>query len=395
VKSLRSLFLSKGEFTMELEAIYRQIEDADRAINELFVRRMELCADLVREKKARGMVLSEVPREREGRLRFREQAGPEMEEYAGVLYSTMVDVCQSYQTAVVGQESELCRSIRQALENTEQLFPEKATIACQGVEGAYSQIAVEKLFRQPSITYVKQFEAVFDAIDKGLCRYGVLPLENSTAGSVNKVYDLMMKYNFTIVRSVRVKVSHCLLAKPGVKMEEIREIFSHEQAINQCADFLKQHPDIRVTPCANTAMAAKMVAESDRQDIAALSSHNCAHLYGLQTLANSVQDKGNNYTRFICISKKPEIFPGANHTSIMLTTPHSPGALYRIIARISSLGINLTKLESRPLPDQDFEFMFYFDLDMSVYSPALMHLMADLESLCETFRYLGSYSEII
>lgn len=380
---------------MELEAIYRQIEDADRAINELFVRRMELCADLVREKKARGMVLSEVPREREGRLRFREQAGPEMEEYAGVLYSTMVDVCQSYQTAVVGQESELCRSIRQALENTEQLFPEKATIACQGVEGAYSQIAVEKLFRQPSITYVKQFEAVFDAIDKGLCRYGVLPLENSTAGSVNKVYDLMMKYNFTIVRSVRVKVSHCLLAKPGVKMEEIREIFSHEQAINQCADFLKQHPDIRVTPCANTAMAAKMVAESDRQDIAALSSHNCAHLYGLQTLANSVQDKGNNYTRFICISKKPEIFPGANHTSIMLTTPHSPGALYRIIARISSLGINLTKLESRPLPDQDFEFMFYFDLDVSIYSPALMLLLADLESLCETFRYLGSYSEII
>lgn len=380
---------------MELEKIYSRIEDTDKALNELFVRRMELCAELAREKTARGLVLSEVPREREGRLRFCEQAGPEMEEYAGVLFSTLVDVCQSYQTSVICEESELCRNIREALATTEQLFPEKATIVCQGVEGAYSQIAVEKLFRQPAITYVKQFEAVFDAIDKGVCRYGVLPLENSTAGSVNKVYDLMMKYNFTIVRSVRVKVSHCLLAKPGVKMEEIREIFSHEQAINQCADFLKQHPDIRVTPCANTAMAAQMVAESDRRDIAALSSHNCAHLYGLQTLANSVQDKGNNYTRFICISKKPEIFPGANRTSIMLTTPHSPGALYRIIARISSLGINLTKLESRPLPDQDFEFMFYFDLDVSVYSPALLHLMADLDNLCETFRYLGSYSEII
>lgn len=383
------------EKVMELEGIYRKIEDTDQAINELFVRRMELCADLVREKKARGLVLSEVPREREGRLRFREQAGPELEEYAGVMFSTMVDVCQSYQTAVIGQESELCRGIRQALDTTEKMFPEKATIACQGVEGAYSQIAVEKLFRQPTITYVKQFEEVFDAIDKGICRYGVLPLENSTAGSVNKVYDQMMKYNFTIVRSVRVKVSHCLLAQPGVKMEEIREIFSHEQAINQCADFLKQHPEIHVTPCANTAMAAQMVAQSQRRDIAALSSHNCAHLYGLQTLANSVQDKGNNYTRFICISKKPEIFPGANRTSIMLTTPHSPGALYRIIARISSLGINLTKLESRPLPDQDFEFMFYFDLDISVYSPALLHLIADLEDLCETFRYLGSYSEII
>ncbi len=380
---------------MELETIYRQIEETDYALNELFVRRMELCAELAREKTARGLVLSEVPREREGRLRFREQAGPALEEYAGVMYSTLVDVCQSYQAAAVGEESDVCRGIREAIATTEPLFPEKATIVCQGVEGAYSQIAVEKLFRQPSITYVSQFEEVFAAIDKGVGRYGVLPLENSTAGSVNKVYDLMMKYNFTIVRSVRVKVSHCLLAKPGVKMEEIREIFSHEQAISQSEDFLKQHPHIKVTPCANTAMAARMVAESERRDIAALSSHNCAHLYGLQTLANSVQDKGNNYTRFICISKKPEIFPGANHTSIMLTTPHSPGALYRIIARISSLGINLTKLESRPLPDQDFEFMFYFDLDVSIYSPALMLLLADLESLCETFRYLGSYSEII
>ena len=380
---------------MELETIYRQIEETDYALNELFVRRMELCAELAREKTTRGLVLSEVPREREGRLRFREQAGPALEEYAGVMYSTLVDVCQSYQAAAVGEESDVCRGIRDAIATTEPLFPEKATIVCQGVEGAYSQIAVEKLFRQPSITYVSQFEEVFAAIDKGVGRYGVLPLENSTAGSVNKVYDLMMKYNFTIVRSVRVKVSHCLLAKPGVKMEEIREIFSHEQAISQSEDFLKQHPHIKVTPCANTAMAARMVAESERRDIAALSSHNCAHLYGLQTLANSVQDKGNNYTRFICISKKPEIFPGANHTSIMLTTPHSPGALYRIIARISSLGINLTKLESRPLPDQDFEFMFYFDLDVSIYSPALMLLLADLESLCETFRYLGSYSEII
>ncbi len=380
---------------MELNEIYRQIEQTDEEINRKLVRRLELCAELAREKTARGLVLSEAAREREGRLRFREQAGPALEEYAGVMYSTMVDVCQSYQAAMVGEESEVCRGIRQALSSTEMLFPEKATIACQGVEGAYSQIALEKLFREPAITYVKQFEDVFTAIDQGLCRYGVLPLENSTAGSVNKVYDLMMKYNFTIVRSVRVKVSHCLLSRPGVKLEDIREIFSHEQAISQCADFLNQHPEIKVTPCANTALAARMVAESDRRDIAALSSHNCAHLYGLQTLANSVQDKGNNYTRFICISKIPEIFPGANHTSIMLTTPHSPGALYRIIARITSLGINLTKLESRPLPDQDFEFMFYFDLDVSVYSPALLHLLADLESLCETFRYLGSYSEIL
>ena len=138
-----------------------------------------------------------------------------------------------------------------------------------------------------------------------------------------------------------------------------------------------------------------MVAESGRSDIAALSSRRCAELYGLETLASAVQDMGNNHTRFICISKNLEIYPGADRTSIMLTTPHRAGALYGIMARINSLGINLTKLESRPLPDRDFEFMFYFDLDAPVYSPRFIQLINDLEHLCETFRYLGSYIEVV
>ena len=242
---------------------------------------------------------------------------------------------------------------------------------------------------------MKSFEGVFSAIANGFCQYGVLPLENSTAGSVNRIYDLMMAYNFSIVRSVRLKVDHNLLARPGVKREQIKEIFSHEQAIAQSGEFLKTMPGVKVTVCENTAVAAKRVAESDRTDVAALSSHACGALYGLDTLAADVQDKGNNYTRFICIGKEPEIFPGADRTSVMLTLSHRPGALYRVMSRITALGINLTKLESRPLPDRDFEFMFYFDLETSVYSPRFIQLMADLEEMCETFRYLGSYSEIV
>jgi chorismate mutase/prephenate dehydratase len=379
---------------MELEQLNKQMEAIDEKLGELFVQRMELSAQIAKEKAVQDIVIPDVAAERAARAKFREQAG-DLEGFAGVLYATLQDVSHSYQVIATRKENPLGDRMAKALDTTALLFPEKATVACQGVEGAYSQIATEKLFKEPSISYMSSFEAVFSAISNGFCRYGVLPLENSTAGSVNKIYDLMMQYNFSIVRSVRVKIDHHLLARPGVKLEDVKEIYSHEQAIAQCADFLKAHPQIHVTACENTAVAAKMVAQSDRRDIAALSSHNCAELYGLNTLAASVQDKGNNYTRFICIGKELEIFPGADRTSVMLTTPHKPGSLYRIIARINSLGINLTKLESRPLPDRDFEFMFYFDLDTPVYSPKLVQLMGDLETLCDTFRYLGSYSEII
>jgi chorismate mutase/prephenate dehydratase len=385
----------KGKYIMALEQLNEKMNQIDKQLGELFVQRMELSAQIAKERAAQNILIPDVAGEREARVRFREQVGSELEGFAGVVYATLQDVSHSYQTIVTRKENTLRDRMAKALETTPQLFPEKATVACQGVEGAYSQLAAEKLFKEPSISYMSSFEAVFSAIANGFCRYGVLPLENSTAGSVNKIYDLMMKYNFSVVRSVRVKIDHSLLARPGVKLEDIKEIYSHEQAIAQCADFLKNHPNIHVTACENTAVAAKMVAQSDRRDIAALSSHNCAELYGLNTLAASVQDKGNNYTRFICIGKELEIFPGADRTSVMLTTPHKPGSLYRIIARINSLGINLTKLESRPLPDRDFEFMFYFDLDTPVYSPKLVQLMGDLESLCDTFRYLGSYSEIV
>ena len=243
--------------------------------------------------------------------------------------------------------------------------------------------------------YFKNFEGVFSAIDQGLCQYGILPLENSSAGSVNKVYDLMSKHNFSIVRTFRLKIDHNLLANPGAALENIKEVYSHEQAISQCGEFLHQHPGIKVIPVENTALAADMVAKSGRTNIAALSSRSCAELYGLQCLAASIQDKGNNRTRFICISKNLEIYPGSDKTSIMMVLPHRPGSLYKVMARLFVLGINVTKLESRPIPDRDFEFMFYFDLDTSIYSEEFIQLMCELDDLCEEFKYLGSYSEVV
>ncbi len=380
---------------MDLENIKEQLDALDGQMSELFARRMDLTAQMAKARQEQGLVPMDLAGQREAKARFQQTAGEDLSGYAGVVYGTLQDVAQSYEASLLKKPSALCGRIAKSLENTAQLFPESATVACQGVEGAYAQIAADKLFPDAHISYVKSFEAVFSAIASGFCRYGVLPLENSTAGSVNRIYDLMMQYNFSIVRSVRLKVDHNLMVRPGVKLEDVKEIFSHEQAIAQCQEFLKTLPGAKVTVCENTAVAAKMVAQSGRTDVAALSSHACGALYGLDTLAADVQDKGNNYTRFICIGKEPEIFPGADRTSVMLTVSHRPGSLYRLMSRITALGINLTKLESRPLPDRDFEFMFYFDLETSVYSPRFIQLMADLEEMCETFKYLGSYSEIV
>ncbi len=378
----------------DLQGYRQKIDGIDEELVRLFRERMEVCADIAQWKAKNGQPVYDARRERSLLSRVADLAGEEMDEYVRVLYTTIMDLSKAYQKRRT-HPGELYGQLRTALENTPQLFPQRAMVACQGVEGAYSQLAAEKFFRLPNIMYCNTFESVFAAIEAGLCRYGVLPVENSTAGSVNKVYDLMVAHKFHIVRSLRLKVDHNLLAKPGVRLEDVREVYSHQQAISQCQGFLSRHPNIHVNVCENTAAAAKLVAESDRTDIAALSSRACAEQYDLSCLAASVQDTGNNYTRFICISKNMEVYPGADRTSIMIVVPHKPGTLYSVLSRFYALGINLTKLESRPIPDRDFEFMFYFDIDASVYAPQLSQVLADLEAQYPEFRYLGSYSEIM
>lgn len=380
---------------MDLNDYREKIDSIDEQLVKLFSERMEIAGQIAQYKKENNKPILDVERERQKLLAVSGEAGEEMSAYAVSLYSLIFELSRSYQTRLTGASADLAEQIEKAIETTDKLFPENATVACQGVEGAYSQLACDKLFKLPNVLYFSNFDAVFSAIEKGLCRYGVIPLENSTAGSVNMVYDLMMQHNFRIVRSMRLKVDHNLLAKPGTKLSDIKEIYSHEQAINQCTKFLAEMQGVKIIPCENTAVAAKLVADSDRKDVAALSSRSCMKLYSLACIAPDVQDSGNNYTRFICISKNLEIYPGADRTSLMMVLPHEPGSLYKVLSRFYALGINLNKLESRPMPERNFEFMFYFDLETSVYSPQFLQLMGELENICEEFSYLGSYSEVI
>ena len=380
---------------MDISQLREQIDDIDDQLVALFGQRMAVAAQIADYKKENHLPILVPGREREKLADVAKKAGPEMANYTRVLYSMLFELSRSYQSKLGDTPTELYKQITQAIESTPQLFPQQAMVACQGVEGAYSQIACEKIFKNPMILYFKNFEGVFNAIDQGLCQYGILPIENSTAGSVKKVYDLMIRHDFSIVRSFRLKIDHNLLVNPSTKMEDIKEIYSHEQALGQCNEFLSGLSGAKLIPMENTAAAAEMVSQSGRKDVAAIASRSCAELYGLSCLKAAIQDKGNNYTRFICISKGLQIYPGADKASIMMVLDHRPGALYKVLARMYVLGINVTKLESRPLPDRDFEFMFYFDLDTSIYSQEFVQLICELNNLCDEFKYLGSYSEVI
>ena len=380
---------------MNLDELRVEIDSLDKELVELFKRRMEVCAQVAKAKQESGKKVFDPERERKKLWKIAELSGEEMRDYTTALYSLIFDLSKNHQQKLLAGRNEIGDKIAEAIEKTPKLFPDYAAVACQGVEGAYSQEACQKLFSVPNIMFFRNFDAVFSAIEQGFCQYGVLPIENSTAGSVNQVYDLMMRHNFSIVRSVRIRIDHSLMAAPGVKLEDVKEIVSHQQAIDQCSEFLKTLKGVTITEMENTAEAAKYVAESGRRDVAALSSHSCAQLYSLDCLKESVQNDGGNFTRFICISKELEIYPGADKTSIMAVTAHKPGALYKLLSRFYAHNINLTKLESRPLPDKSFEFMFYFDLEKSVYSPDLAALMGELGELCESFEYLGSYSEVV
>jgi len=377
-----------------IDELRARVDEVDDELAALFARRMQAVKEIGLYKKEHNMPILDPARERAKLAALGTDLDPALRRYLRIFFTSLFEMSRSYQAQSYRPPSELPQVIETALTQTPKVFPDSPPVACQGVEGAYSQQACDRLFDLPNIMFCNTFEGVFQAVDKGLCRYGVLPLENSTAGSVNEVYDLMNEYRFFIARGLRLNIQHSLLAPNGVKMADVREVFSHQQAIQQCSRFLKSIPNVKVTACENTATAAQDLAESGRRDAAVISSQECAELYGLATLSYSIQDTENNYTRFICITKGLEIYPGAHKTSIMLSLPHRPGSLYAIMAKFNALGINIQKLESRPIAGMDFEFRFYFDFDAEVYSDEFKQIIAELEQETPSFTYLGSYQEL-
>lgn len=380
---------------MDLEELRKQIDEIDTQMCDLFAKRMQVVSEVGRYKKENNLPVYHPSRARTVLHNVSRRLGPEFEGYGRTLYRTIFDLSESYETRMLAQGSEFYDKVKEITSVPPQPFPKRASVACAGCEGSYAHLASERLFDLPDIMYMNGFEGVFKAVSSGLCEYGVLPIENSLAGSVNAIYDLLSEYNVSIVRGVRLKVDHALLGVPGAKLSEIREIYSHQQAISQCSEFLSTLKNVRVIAMENTAEAARMVAQAGDRTKASLSSRLCAELYQMQVLKSSAQNRDNNYTRFICIAKEPKIYSGADRTSVMINIPNRPGTLFRILSRFNATGVNLVKLESRLIPEREFEYRFYFDIEASVYSTEFLSLMCELHDCGEQFKYFGTYAEII
>lgn len=373
---------------MELSEIREEINRVDEQLLPLFLKRMELSAQVAAYKKETGKPVYDGARERKILAGVSERAG-DMAEYARLLYSEILQLSRSYQIQLLTEEKAF------ALPPTEENgFPHAARVACQGVEGAYSQAAADRAFRFADIVYQYSFDDVFDAVEQGRARFGVLPIENSAHGSVTKVYDLMRSHSFFIVRSVKLHVRHHLLAKKGTKLSDVRVVLSHEQALGQCSTFLKGLSGVETRVCANTAMAAREVAASGDGTLAAISSESCAAQYGLEILQSHIQNTDNNYTRFIIIEKEPRLYPGANKLSLLFSLPDEPGSLSRVLARFAASSLNLTKLESRPDEGSNFRYLFYADLEASVGEPGVRRLLKSLSDELPLFVFLGAYQEV-
>ena len=381
---------------IDINNVRAEIDAIDRQLVDLFLKRLEIVGQVAASKRERGAPVYDPAREREILARVTQAVGPEYENGARLFFSTLFSISKARQRALLHGDSPLVRRVRDAVRAARgRTFPTHAMVACAGTEGSYAQQAACLMFPAPTLIYFNDFERVFEAVEQGLCPYGILPIENSGAGSVAAVYDLMLKHRFHIVRARRLKIDHVLLAPAGVALADVREVASHPHALAQCKEFFRRHPQIRQTAGLNTALAAKELAASGRRDRAVIASRACAELYGLEVVAEGVQDAAFNYTRFICIAKDLEIYPDANKFSVMLSLPHRPGALNGIISKFAAIDVNLTKLESRPIPGMDFEFRFTFEFESVPDDPNVLCLLAELASdpEIEHFDFLGAYAE--
>ena len=377
---------------MDLSDIRKKIDDIDQKLLPLFLERMQVSAEVAAYKKANNLPVLNKQRERDILKWVRAESG-DMELYADRLYNNIFELSRAYQDELLAEYSPLTQEIEAGLRYCNEPFPTSGRIACQGVEGAYGQMAADRMFPRGDLTFMRTFEGVFDAVESGLCDFGVLPVENSSNGSVRMTYDLLRTKNVRIIRAERLCIRHQLLAKPGTKLSDITEIHSHEQALGQCSRFIKSlGTGVKAVPCLNTAIAAEYVAKSG-QNIACIASAGAGELNGLVPIADSIQDSDNNYTRFICIARDTRIYAGADRISLILTCQHKPGALYEILAKLAAVGINLIKLESCPLQGSDFEFVFFFDLQASVMDKRTIAVLQSIERSCESFIFLGNYRE--
>lgn len=381
---------------MDLDEIRKDIDNIDDRLLKLFSERMELCEKVAEYKAKNGMAVFQGAREKQVLDAIEEKSAPKLKAASKLLFSQIMEISKCLQTERLTEY----QSVKTAP------LAENPVIACPGIKGSYTEEACFRVFgKNAQIIYLNTFEEVFKAVEDGKAEYGTVPIENSTAGGVDGTYGLLERHNMYIERRLSIPVNHVLAAKSNDCT--VKKVISHEQALHQCQSFLK------VTGCKtetaqNTSLAARSVSlnETDN-DTACICSEHCAELYGLTVLKKNIADSSENFTRFIVISNELNIEENANTISVCLSLPHVMGSLYRLLTKFSYCGLNLTKIESRPMPPhikkqtaplmpdkENFDVIFYLDFVGNLLDPSVGKLLKSLEKSCAYYRLLGNYRDL-
>lgn len=368
---------------MDLFTLREQIDDIDDKILDLFVERMKVCEDIAEYKKNTKLSVLQSNREIEVIDMMRKKSPDTLKDGTAVLFTNIMDISKSLQQRMLKDRFTI---------STKPFNPkDNLKIGCQGVSGSNQEEATKKLFEDKKINFYTTFSDVFEAVKNQEIDIGILPIQNSTAGSVSETYDLMRKYNFYISATIVTPINHCLAVKKGTTFNEIEKVISHPQALNQCSEFLRIN-NFNTENYFNTASAAKLTASSDSK-IAAICSPACAELYGLTILKNDIADISPNYTRFICITRDFYISQNPDTISVALSLPNVKGSLYRLLTKFYVYGLDLKHIESKPLKDGSFDVIFYLDFTGNINEANTACLLNELKSQLSYFKFLGNYEE--
>ena len=377
----------------ELERLRKEIDEIDAGIVRLFERRMAVTEQIGRYKQKNGLPVLDNRRQQEvleSKAALPED--PSLRADVVMLYETIMGLSRRQQRGIVReglQEPNYAR-VEAAVKNLRQP-PEHPAVAYQGVPGAYSEQAAADFFGSGAeITGLPRFEDVFLAIREGRADYGVVPIENNSTGGIRQIYDLLARYEFYLVGETAVRVEHCLCAPEGADLDTITNVYSHEQGLFQCERFLSRFPWKRV-PQEDTAGSARIVAESGDRSKAAICSSRAAELYGLEILERNINTNTNNTTRFVIVSPVMELPEGRDKICISLTTAHHSGSLHEILTIFARHGLNLVKLESRPVQGKNWEYMFFIDFTGDLTASGMDGVIRELMNTAFGLRVFGNF----
>ena len=375
---------------MDLQEIRKQLDSIDTEFVRLFEKRMKLCADVAEFKIKTGKAVYDPQREQEKIASVRGMAeGEFMKEAVGELFLQMMTLSRRYQYRLMEQVQSASDFGFQRVEDIEK---KNVRIAYQGLEGAYSHVAVIQFFgEQADMFHVRQFEDAARAVFEGRADYAVLPIENSSAGAVSDNYDLLLKYENYIVAEVFVPVCHCLLGTQDAELSDIRTVLAHPQALMQSSQYLNAREDWSQISVENNAVAARTVSEDANKSQAAVASRTAAEIYGLKVLEEGINHNRENTTRFLILSKQPVYRKDADKVSICFELPHESGTLYNMLNNFAFSHLNMRMIESRPIPGRNWEYRFFVDIEGNLDDPDMINALKGIAGEANHMRILGNY----